>query len=202
MDERLRPESSSRRSPASPGKRRMVDNTKVRYISRGLPDSDEEDLIITQPQAPRTVPPPNPTLNLTTSRKRKTLDLSTSEQSVLVLPSPTTQIARQIDSIRLVGTPVYGHTNRLPMLGLADNTAGTSTSHLPAGPLPRDSSTDVGNKMETSSSPSIGHKDVQMVINKIGESHVWLVFINGYLCLYWVCYFSVIIMECNYLLWQ
>ena len=125
MDDRLRPVSdSSRKSPSSPGKRRMVDNErgKLRLISRGLPDSDEEEqqqVIINPPQVTNIPPKERRVLNLSASRKRKTVELNTGEQTVLVLPSPTTQIARQIDSIRLAGTPVYGSTtNRLPMLGL------------------------------------------------------------------------------------
>lgn len=180
MDERLRPESSSRRSPASPGKRRMVDNEKgkVRLISRGLPDSDEEDVIINQPQVITAIPPPkdNRTLNLTTSRKRKTLDLKSNEQAVLVLPSPTTQIARQIDSIRLVGTPVYGHTNRLPMLGLAEptTTAGTSrgflhpSPHMDSAPHEDRSSGEGRTNMETSSPSHSTTKQDDDATNKMG----------------------------------
>ena len=134
MDERLRPEpESSRRSPSSPGKRRMVDNEKgkVRLISRGLPDSDEDDrqqVVINHPQV--SVPPKEHRvlLDLSASRKRKTIEPITGEHTVLVLPSPTTQIARQIDKIRLAGTPIYGYTGRLPMLGIDTTSQGPSSS--------------------------------------------------------------------------
>ncbi len=133
MEDRLRPVSdSSRKSPSSPGKRRMVDNEKgkIRLISRGLPDSDEEDqqqqVIINPPQVANVPPKERRVLNLSASRKRKTVEPITGEQTVLVLPSPTTQIALQIDSIRLAGTPVHGSTtNRF--LGM--ETASTTTGH-------------------------------------------------------------------------
>ena len=100
----------------------MIDNEKgkIRLISRGLPDDDEEEhqqVVISPPQVPIAPAKERRVLDLSASRKRKTIEPNTGEQTVLVLPSPTTQIARQIDSIRLAGTPVYGYTSRVPMLG-------------------------------------------------------------------------------------
>ena len=94
---------------------------KVRLVSRGLPDSEDEDQQQVIINHPHTVAPARDThsLNLSgLSRKRKTVEPITGEQTVIVLPSPTTQIAHQINSIRLAGTPVYGYTSRLPMLGM------------------------------------------------------------------------------------
>ncbi len=163
MDERLRPEpESSRRSPSSPGKRRMVDNEKgkVRLISRGLPDSDEDDrqqVVINRPQV--SIPPKEHRvpLDLSVSRKRKTIEPITGEHTILVLPSPTTQIARQIDKIRLAGTPVYGYTGRLPLLGL-DTSPGTNS--------------EVGGVMLPSNRPSKDETERMIVHDTRGELHV------------------------------
>ena len=114
--DRLSPSSAS-----SPDKRRLLSSissgsspapaTALRLVSRGCPDSDEEEregpeVIRTQvsPGAPSTGHYHQTKLDTSASRKRKILNNplpSPNPSSLLVLPSPTTQIARRIDSINL-----------------------------------------------------------------------------------------------------
>ena len=89
-------------SPNGPDKRRMVESdsspASIRLIPRGGTDSDEEIDIIRTQEAPVTTIREQSVLDLSGSRKRRALDLST---PVVIIPSPTTQIAKRIDSIRL-----------------------------------------------------------------------------------------------------
>lgn len=117
--DRLSPSSAS-----SPDKRRYLSTissgaspapaTPLRLISRGCPEPEEEEdregpeVIRTQvsPGAPNTTGHYHHQTKLDTSasRKRKILNNSLplpNHSSLLVLPSPTTQIARRIDSINL-----------------------------------------------------------------------------------------------------
>lgn len=89
-------------SPNGPDKRRMVESdgssASIRLIPRGGTDSDEEIDVIRTQVAPVTTTREQSVLDLSGSRKRRALDLST---PVVIIPSPTTQIAKRIDSIRL-----------------------------------------------------------------------------------------------------
>lgn len=95
----------SHRNPPSPGKRRMVEANNVpRLVARGCSDSDEEvEIIRTQinPSIISRVTTDRPILNTSASRKRKTLNPAITSTPVVILPSPTTQIAQRIDSINL-----------------------------------------------------------------------------------------------------
>ena len=93
------------RDPPSPGKKRMVasDGTPVasiRLVSRGCTESDDEVEVIRTQVTPATVSREQQrVLDISASRKRKTL--VPSQAPIVIIPSPTTNIARRIDSIRL-----------------------------------------------------------------------------------------------------
>ena len=130
-----------------------------------MPDSEDEDeqkeVIKTQPFPPAAMD--HNVLNLTTSRKRKTLQPHTGDKTVLILPSPTTQIVNQIDSIRLAGTPVGGYT-QLPMLGkeLKDSSTGTKQSDVLSLPVPTSSSTGV---LHSSVSYTVSEDEVKKMVD-------------------------------------
>ncbi|XP_019853663.1 PREDICTED: NF-kappa-B inhibitor cactus-like isoform X2 [Amphimedon queenslandica] len=167
--DRLSPSSAS-----SPDKRRYLSTissgaspapaTPLRLISRGCPEPEEEEVqevIRTQvsPGAPNTGYYHHQTkLDTSASRKRKILNNplpSPNPSSLLVLPSPTTQIARRIDSINL-------ETLQRPSLSPSHSSPGShltsSVSHMQQESdrlqVVQDGAMEVGTDVRRSRSPS------------------------------------------------
>ena len=84
----------------------QTDAPPRRLVARSGPDDEVHTNIRTAPRARD-----HASLNLSASKKRKSL--APPEPSVVVIPSPTSQITHRIDSIRLQ-SPIVSHASRLP----------------------------------------------------------------------------------------